>query len=315
MPTTYLVTGGAGFIGSHLVERLVEDGHRVRVIDNLFTGRRENLAPLLERIDFVEGDIRDLETVRHAMEGIEVVFHQAAAPSVPRSVKDPATSNAVNVGGTLNVLIAARDAGIRRVVYASSSSIYGNNPELPKRESMAPAPASPYAVSKLAAEQYCRVFTEVYGLETVALRYFNVFGPRQDPDSPYGAAIPKFIAAYLNGAGPTILGDGEQSRGFTYIDNVVNVNLLAASADSVSGDVFNVAGPEPMTLNTLDSALRRILDVPDTIVPSYGPPRTGDVRHSAADVTKAANRLGYRILVDVHEGLKRTVAWYRSLSA
>jgi nucleoside-diphosphate-sugar epimerase len=221
----YLVTGGAGFIGSNIAERLVQQGERVRVLDNFATGKRENIAPWLDRIELIEGDVRDPETVRRAMEGVEYVLHQAALPSVPRSVADPLTTHQVNATGTLNVLLAAREAGVKRLVYASSSSVYGNNPELPKREDMPTNPLSPYAVSKLAGEQYCRTFAQVYGLDTVCLRYFNVFGPRQDPASQYAAVVPKFVTAMLNGGQPVIYGDGTQSRDFTYVENVVEINL------------------------------------------------------------------------------------------
>jgi UDP-glucose 4-epimerase len=306
----YLVTGGAGFIGSHLAERLVDTGYDVRVIDNLTTGNRENLKSVLSDIEFIEGDLCDLAVARRVMEGIAVVFHQAALPSVPRSVNDPLATNAANVVGTLNVLVAARDAGVRRVIYASSSSIYGDSPDLPKRETMPPAPKSPYAVSKLAGEFYCRVFHDVYGLETVSLRYFNVFGPRQDPTSQYGAAIPRFIAAYLAGDAPTIFGDGEQTRGFTYVENVVDANLRAAEADGVGGEVFNIASDEQMSINALDKCLRKMLSVPSNLCPHYVPPRAGDVRHSWADISKARQRLGYRVEIDTEEGLRRTVEWF-----
>jgi len=249
MSELYLVTGGAGFIGSHLVEELVKQGQRVRVIDNLSTGKKENIKPFLGEIEFVEGDIRDLELVRAAMDGVEYVLHQAAVPSVPRSVKDPLTSNSVNVEGTLNILVAARDADVKRVVYASSSSVYGDTPVLPKHEDMKQEPRSPYAVSKLTGELYCQVFYYVYGLETVVLRYFNVFGPQQDPKSQYAAVVPKFITALLHGESPTIFGDGEQSRDFTYIENVVAANLLATKAPDVAGEVFNIAYGERITVN------------------------------------------------------------------
>ena len=305
----YLVTGGAGFIGSHIVEELVRRRERVRVLDNFSTGRRENLAPFLEHVELVEGDLRDLSTVRRVAEGVDYILHQAALPSVPRSIADPLASNDSNVTGTLHLLIAARDAGVKRVVYASSSSVYGDNPTLPKREDMSPAPKSPYAVSKLAGEYYCRVFAQVYGLETVCLRYFNVFGPRQDPASQYAAVIPKFITALLRDEPPTIYGDGHQSRDFTYVSNVVRANLLAATAPDVSGRVFNVACGERYTVLDLVAVLTEILGT--HITPVHTAPRPGDVRHSLADITAAREALGYRVEVNFHEGLRRTVAWYR----
>ncbi|HEY68191.1 MAG TPA: SDR family oxidoreductase [Thermoflexia bacterium] len=305
----YLVTGGAGFIGSHIVEELVRRRERVRVLDNFSTGRRENLAPFLEHVELVEGDLRDLSTVRRVAEGVDYILHQAALPSVPRSIADPLTSNDSNVTGTLHLLIAARDAGVKRVVYASSSSVYGDNPTLPKREDMSPAPKSPYAVSKLAGEYYCRVFAQAYGLETVCLRYFNVFGPRQDPASQYAAVIPKFITALLRDEPPTIYGDGHQSRDFTYVSNVVRANLLAATAPDVSGRVFNVACGERYTVLDLVAVLTEILGT--HITPVHTAPRPGDVRHSLADITAAREALGYRVEVNFHEGLRRTVAWYR----
>src|SRR4051794_26812820 len=252
---TTLVTGGGGFIGSHLVERLCRDGHRVRVLDNFATGRRESLIPLLDEIELIEGDIQSYERVHTAVRGCELVFHLAALPSVPRSVQDPLTSNASNVIGTLNVLLAARDEGVRRVVFASSSSVYGANRELPKREEMAALPIAPYAVSKLAAEGYCRAFHQVYGLETVALRYFNVFGPEQDPQSQYAAVIPNFITAALEGGRPVVHGDGEQSRDFTFVDNAVDANLLAASAPGAAGEAFNIACGERTSLNEIVARL------------------------------------------------------------
>jgi len=305
----YLVTGGAGFIGSHIVEELVRRRERVRVLDNFSTGRRENLAPFLEHVELVEGDLRDLSTVRRVAEGVDYILHQAALPSVPRSIADPLASNDSNVTGTLHLLIAARDARVKRVVYASSSSVYGDNPTLPKREDMSPAPKSPYAVSKLAGEYYCRVFAQAYGLETVCLRYFNVFGPRQDPASQYAAVIPKFITALLRDEPPTIYGDGHQSRDFTYVSNVVRANLLAATAPDVSGRVFNVACGERYTVLDLVAVLTEILGT--HITPVHTAPRPGDVRHSLADITAAREALGYRVEVNFHEGLRRTVAWYR----
>lgn len=307
--TLYLVTGGAGFIGSHIVKELVRRGERVRVLDNFSTGRRENLAPFLEHIELVEGDLRDLPTVRRAVEGVDHVLHQAALASVPRSVADPLASNSANVTGTLNLLVAARDAGVRRVVYAASSSAYGDSPTLPKQEDMPTAPKSPYAVSKLAGEHYCRAFTEVYGLETVSLRYFNVFGPRQDPASQYAAVVPLFITAMLRGEPPTVHGDGLQSRDFTYVANVVHANLLATTAPGVAGRVFNVACGQRYTLLDLIASLDEIMGA--HVTPVHTASRPGDVRHSLADVTAAQEALGYRAEVDFDEGLRRTVAWYR----
>ena len=268
-----MVTGGGGFIGSHLVDRLLREGYSVRVLDNFATGHRANLVPALDEIELLEGDIQSYERVHNAVRGCELVFHLAALPSVPRSVQDPLTSNASNVTGTLNVLLNARDEGVRRVVFSSSSSVYGANPELPKREDMATIPIAPYAVSKLAAENYCRSFFNVYGLETVALRYFNVFGPRQDPLSQYSAVIPRFITAIIEGREPVVHGDGEQSRDFTYIDNAVDANVLAASAQRVAGQSFNIACGERISLNALIAELETIAS--DEISANYVDARPG----------------------------------------
>lgn len=304
----FLVTGGAGFIGSNLVEALLERGHRVRVLDNFSTGKRENLSPFQNQIDLIEGDIRSYHLVQQAVEGVEVILHEAALPSVPRSINDPITTNEVNVIGTLNVLEAARKAGVRRVVYASSSSVYGNSPALPKDEDMVPNPLSPYAVSKLAGEKYCQVFSKIYGLETVALRYFNVFGPRQDPNSQYSAVIPTFIARMRNGGRPVIFGDGEQSRDFTYVANVVQANLLAASSDSDSGLVMNCACGERTTLNELVQHIAATTGRdPDAI---YADPRPGDVRHSFANIDRAREHLGYEPTVGFAQGLRMTINAY-----
>jgi UDP-glucose 4-epimerase len=300
-----LVTGGGGFIGSHLAARLASLGHSVRILDNFATGRRSNVLALAGEIELVEGDIQSYERVHNAVAGCEVVFHQAALPSVPRSVADPLTSNATNVTGTLNVLLAARDAGVRRVIFASSSSVYGATKELPKREDMAALPVSPYAVAKLACEGYCRSFGEVYGLETVALRYFNVFGPNQDPRSQYAAVVPNFITAVLTNQPPAIFGDGEQSRDFTYVENVVEANMLAMEADVAPGRVYNVACGEAVTLNQLFAELREIVD--SDLQPVYAPPRAGDVRHSLADLTRTRQDLGYEPSVELREGLSRSV--------
>jgi nucleoside-diphosphate-sugar epimerase len=303
-----LVTGGGGFIGSHLVERLVRDGHKVRVLDNFTTGHRRNLDAVVEDIELVEGDMQSYERAHAAVRGCEIVLHQAAMPSVPRSVQDPLTSNASNVIGTLNVLLAARDSGVRRVVFASSSSVYGANPNLPKREDMPALPISPYAVAKLAGEGYCRSFTEVYGLETVALRYFNVFGPRQDPLSAYAAVVPNFITAALIGQRPVIYGDGEQSRDFTFIENVVEANLRAMTAEGVAGRAYNIACGERTSLNDLVATIGRVLD--RQIEPRYAKPRAGDLRHSLADTRQAQEALGYRVNVNLEEGLARTAQHY-----
>ena len=302
----YLVTGGAGFIGSHLVAALCERGESVRVLDNFSSGKRQNLAPLASRVEVVEGDLRDEEAVRRAVAGVDVVFHEAAVPSVPRSIADPVTTFAANVTGTLNLLLAARDAGCRRVVFASSSSVYGDTPVLPKVETMTPNPLSPYAVSKLSGEQLCVVFSRIYGLETVALRYYNVFGPRQDPTSQYAAVIPKFISALASGGTPVVYGDGEQSRDFTYVANVVDANLRAAVATGVAGRVFNVASGQAVTVNAMLRAVARSVGTEPRA--EYAPPRAGDIRDSLADVTAAREALGYEVTVPFAEGLERTVA-------
>lgn len=303
-----LVTGGAGFIGSHLTEKLVELGHEVVVLDDLSTGREENIAHLMDRITFVKGSITDTALLAKIMQGVQVVFHEAALGSVPRSVEDPRTTHDVNITGTFNVLMAARDAGVKRVVYAASSSAYGDTPTLPKVETMLPNPLSPYAVSKLVGEYYCQVFTRAYGLETVSLRYFNVFGPRQNPYSQYAAVIPKFITAALKGEPLTVFGDGEQSRDFTYIDNVVQANLLAMESPQAVGKVYNVACGGRYTLNELirqlEAVFGRQLEV------QYLPPRAGDVKHSEASIAEAQRDLGYRVLMPFEEGLRRTVQWY-----
>ena len=303
-----LVTGGGGFIGSHIVDRLLADGHGVRVLDNFATGRRENLLDVLPDIELVEGDIQSYERVHNAVSGCEVVLHQGALPSVPRSVQDPLTSNATNVTGTLNVLLAARDSGVRRVVYASSSSIYGANPELPKHEALLPQPISPYAVAKLAGEGFCRSFHEVFGLETVALRYFNVFGPRQDPLSQYSAVVPNFITALTGGGQPVVYGDGEQSRDFTYVGNVVDGNVLAMSAEGVAGKLYNLAAGERTSLNELLRHIGSLVgNEPDA---RYEAARLGDVKHSHADVSAARRDLGYSPSVTVEEGLRLTLEWF-----
>jgi UDP-glucose 4-epimerase len=300
-----LVTGGGGFIGSHLVRAMLEDGHDVRVLDNFATGRRDNLLDVDSSIDLIEGDIQSYERVHNAAIGCEVVLHQAAMPSVPRSVQDPLTSNASNVIGTLNVLLAARDSGARRVVFASSSSVYGAGKELPKVESQMPLPISPYAVGKLAGEGYCRSFHEVYGLETVALRYFNVFGPRQDPLSHYAAVIPRFLTAVLQGRQPVIFGDGTQTRDFTYVSNVIDGNRRAMTAPGVAGEQLNVACGARVSLNEVVAALAELTG--RSVEPRFDPPRVGDVPHSMASIDKARRLLGFEPEVDFSEGLARTI--------
>jgi UDP-glucose 4-epimerase len=300
-----LVTGGGGFIGSNLVRALLTRGDDVRVLDNFSTGNRANLTGLPADVELVEGELRSYERVHNAVRGVEIVFHLGALGSVPRSVQDPLTSGAVNVEGTLNVLLAARDEGVRRVVFASSSSIYGNQPELPLEESMAPDPISPYGVAKLAAERYCVSFTRVYhSFETVVLRYFNVFGPRQDPRSQYAAVVPLFITAIAAGEPVTIFDDGEQSRDFTYVDNVVAANLLAADAEGASGRIFNISAGSPTSVNQLAETIGRLLD--RDVERRYLPPRPGDLRDSWADVGEARRALGYEPSVSLEEGLRRT---------
>jgi nucleoside-diphosphate-sugar epimerase len=306
MPSTgkALVTGGGGFIGSHLVARLLRDGYDVRVLDNFATGHRENLAELDSEVDLIEGDIQSYERVHNAVRGCELVFHIAALPSVPRSIQDPLTSTASNVTGTLNVLLAARDEDVRRVVFASSSSVYGPQRDFPQREDAAARPISPYGVSKLAAEGYCRAFTQVYGLETVALRYFNVFGPRQDPLSQYAAVIPKFITAALAGERPVIFGDGEQSRDFTYVDNTVDGTVLAATAEGAAGETFNVACGEATTLNQLVEHIGELVGKQVEAIHTERQP--GDLPRSLADISRAREALGYEPAVDIRSGLEKT---------
>jgi nucleoside-diphosphate-sugar epimerase len=300
-----LVTGGGGFIGSHVAGRLAQLGHDVRILDNFATGRRSNVHALPDDVELIEGDIQSDERVHNAVAGCDVVLHQAALPSVPRSVQDPLTSNATNVTGTLNVLLAARDAGVGRVVFASSSSVYGTEPERPTREDATPLPISPYATAKLAGEGYCRSFGEVYGLETVALRYFNVYGPRQDPRSQYAAVIPNFIAALLAGRPPTVFGDGEQSRDFTFVGDVVEANVVAMDAPGVAGQVFNVACGERVTVNRLLGVLGELLG--PTVEPVRAAPRPGEARHSLADVGRARDVLGWEPRVDLRQGLHATI--------
>ena len=299
-----LVTGGGGFIGSNVVRALLARGDEVRVLDNFSTGSRANLAGLEEQVELVEGDLRSYERVHTAVRGVEVVLHQGALPSVPRSVQDPLTTTAVNVEGTLNVLLAARDEGIRRIVNASSSSVYGNGGSLPRAEMQLPDPISPYAVAKLAAERFCTSFSRVYGMEIVSLRYFNVFGPRQDPTSQYAAVVPRFIRAVATGEPVTIYGDGEQSRDFTYVDNVVAANLLAADVPGVAGEIVNVATGGSTTVNELAETIGRLLGRP--VHKAYEPEREADVRASWADLAEAERLLGYRPQITLEEGLRRT---------
>jgi UDP-N-acetylglucosamine/UDP-N-acetyl-alpha-D-glucosaminouronate 4-epimerase len=306
----YFVTGGAGFIGSHIAEALLDSGEAVRILDNLATGRETNLAALRGRAEFIRGDLHDLDAVRAAMQGIEVVFHQGALASVPRSIADPIGSLETNVNGTQNVLLAARDAGVRRVVYASSSSVYGNTPLLPKREDMPAHPMSPYAIQKLTGELLCGVFTRIYGLETVALRYFNVFGPRQDPTSEYAAVIPCFLTALLEKRRPIVFGDGEQTRDFTYIANVVQANLLAASSREAVGYAMNIGCGEQVSLNRVLCIAGELLGI--TVDAEYREPRPGDVRDSLADISLAQHLLGYVPIVGFHQGLASTLDALRS---
>ncbi len=310
----YIVTGGAGFIGSHLTEALVDAGHEVVVIDDLSTGHEHNLAAFRDRIEFVKASITDLDLLMKLFKGTDVVFHQAALASVPRSVADPLASNDVNITGTLKVFLAARDTGVRRVVYAASSAAYGNTETLPKREDMPASPLSPYAITKYVDELYGRVFTELYQLPTVGLRYFNVFGPRQDPASQYAAVIPLFVTRFLDGQAPLIHGDGGQSRDFTYIENVVQANLKAAAADSrADGLVYNIACGERVTVEEMCLQIRDLIGC--DIDPEHGPDRAGDVRHSLADIERARDRLGFDPKVTLSEGLARTVDWYQKQHA
>ena len=306
----YLVTGGAGFIGSHLTEELVRRGHRVRVADSLITGKRSNVAHLPE-VEFLEGDLADLEFAHRAAVGCEFVLHQAAIPSVPRSVKDPISSNRANVDGTLNMLVAARDAGVRRLVFAGSSSAYGNTPTLPKHERMPTGPLSPYALQKVIGEQYLQMFTRLYGLETVTIRYFNVFGPRQDPSSPYSGVISVFATALLQDRPPTIFGNGEQTRDFTYVANVVDGVLRACEAPKANGEIINVATGGRISLNQLFETMKRLVGA--TVEPVYAEARAGDVSDSQADISLAREILGYEPTVSFEDGLERTVDWYRTI--
>ncbi len=307
----YLITGGAGFIGSHLTIRMVRDGHAVRVLDDLSTGKAENLANVADQIDFVQGDMRDAEQCIAACKDIDIVFHQAAIPSVPKSLDNPRASHEANVNGTFNVFSAAQQCGCRRVVYAASSSAYGNTAASPKHETITPEPLSPYAVQKLAGEHYARSFYECFGLETISMRYFNVFGPWQDPASQYAAAIPAFVTRILENESPVVYGDGEQSRDFTYIDNVLHANVLAADARKTSGQAINIACGERVTVNQVIAKINELLG--KDVQPEYVPPRKGDVLHSLADITRAREVIGYEPQVLFDEGLQRAIDYYVSL--
>jgi UDP-glucose 4-epimerase len=305
----FLVTGGAGFIGSNICKKLVSQGCFVRVVDNLLTGKKSNLADVTEKIEFIEADMGDEIIAREVMKDIDVVLHQGALPSVPRSIDDPAATHKHCVDATFTLLLAAREAGIKRFVYASSSSAYGDTPTLPKVETMLPRPLSPYAVGKLVGEHYCSVFSEVFGLETISLRYFNVFGPLQDPTSQYAAAIPAFVTAILKDEPPTVFGDGEQSRDFTYVGNVVEANLLAARAKHTAGEVVNIACGEAVTVNEVINMVNEL--VGKDIEPEYDAPRTGDIKHSLADISASEKLIGYRPTVSFRDGLERAIDWYR----
>lgn len=306
-----VVTGGAGFIGSHIAARLASAGARVRVIDDLSTGYRDNLAEISGDVDFIQGSVADEQLLAKALEGVELVFHEAAIPSVPRSVENPRQTHIASVDATFSLLLAAREKKVRRIVYAASSSAYGDQPTLPKVESMLPEPLSPYAVAKLVGEHYCQVFTRVYGLETVSLRYFNVFGPRQDPSSQYSGVISRFISEILGGGQPVIYGDGDQSRDFTYIDNVVDANLKAAESLRAVGQVINVANGERISLNRLLEELKSLTGKAE-VVADYRPPRAGDVKHSLADITRARELLGFEPGVDLRTGLQLTIDWWKN---
>jgi len=305
----YVVTGGGGFIGSHIIENLVRQRNTVKVIDNFSTGKRENIDAFKNDVEIIDADLAETKNLAQFLKGADYVIHQAAIPSVPKSILDPLKSHNANVNGTLNLLLACRDAGVKRFVYASSSSLYGDSPTLPKHESMMPNPLSPYGAQKLFAEMYCQVFTKAYGLETVSLRYFNVFGPRQDSTSQYSGVLALFIPAVLQGRRPTIYGDGLQSRDFTYVQNVVEANLLACKVPGVAGQVFNVACGDRITVNSMLHQINKIVGV--DISPIYAEPRSGDIKHSQADITRAREHLGYEPKVSFEEGLRATVEWYR----
>ena len=305
-----LITGGAGFIGSNMVRFLLEKGQKVRVLDNFETGKRENLAEVADRIEIIEGDIRDMNAVKRAVAGADVVYHLAALGSVPRSVKDPVTTHDVNVNGTFNVLLTAKEAKIRRIVFASSSSVYGQSPVLPQHEDLPLAPISPYGATKAIGEIYFRAFYETYGLQTISLRYYNVFGPRQDPTSQYAAAIPLFVSALLRDKSPTIFDDGEQSRGFTYIDNVLQANWLAANAKETRGEAINISTKNAVSVNTVVNTIRKLLGK-EEIRPVYAPPRPGDIKYSLADVRRAKELIGYEPFVSFEEGIAKAINWYK----
>ncbi len=308
MPTA-LVTGGGGFIGSHLARSLLERGHRVRILDNFSTGKPSNIADIQDRVELIEGTIADATICKRACEGVDFVFHKAAAPSVPKSVEDPETAHRSNAEGMFNMLIAARDAKVRRFVFAGSSAAYGELPGLPKSESMGTSPLSPYAVHKIMGEHYCAVFANCYGLETISLRYFNVFGPRQDPKSQYAAAIPAFITAIINDQSPTIYGDGEQTRDFTYIDNVIEANMKAIAADKTNGEIVNIACGRKISVNEIIAEINAALG--KNVACNYVGERAGDIKHSWADIERAKAVIGFEPVIDLAEGLKRTIAWYQ----
>ena len=309
----YLITGGAGFIGSNIAEHLVKKRRSVRILDNFLTGKRENLRSFEKSAEIIEGDLRDINRVRRAVEGVRYVIHVAALPSVPRSVEEPQLAHDININGTLNLLLAARDARCQRVVFSSSSSVYGDTPTLPKREDMTPAPLSPYAVHKITGEYYCRIFWQLYGLETVSLRYFNVFGPRQDPQSQYAAVIPRFITAILADKSPTIFGDGKQTRDFSHVENIIAANLAACEAGKEAlGESFNIACGGRISLLDLIATINKITG--KSIAPVHEPPRAGDIRDSQADIAKAGTLLGWEPRVDFQEGIEKAVTWYRKQS-
>jgi nucleoside-diphosphate-sugar epimerase len=306
----YLVTGGAGFIGSHIAEELATQGHFVRVIDNFLTGKEENIASFLDRIELIRGDIRDIELCHEALKDIDYVLHQAALPSVPRSVEDPLLTNAINIEGTLNILLASKEANVKGFVFASSSSVYGDDDKLPKKEGQEGNPLSPYALTKLAGEKYCQVFSEIYGLPTVCLRYFNVFGPRQDPSSEYAAVIPNFITRLLSDKAPIIHGDGEQSRDFTYVANIVEANLQAANTPGISGQVLNLGNGLQTSVNDLAKTLMDLINI--DIEPIHEEERPGDIKHSFADISRAGSILNYTPRVSLQDGLLKTIEWFRN---
>lgn len=305
----YLVTGGAGFIGSHIAEELVKRGHSVRIVDDFSTGKRENITSFLEKVDLIEGDIRESDVCSRAVHGMDFVLHHAALTSVPRSIENPHLTNEINITGTLNLLLASRDARVQSFVLASSAAVYGDDPRLPKKEDMEGIPISPYAASKKMGELYCQAFSKVYDMSTVCLRYFNIFGPRQDPSSQYASVIPNFIGKLLKNEQPVIFGDGEQSRDFLYVSNVVEANILASQARDVSGEVFNIGGGEKTSVNVLAHQLNAVLS--KKIKPSYEEPRRGDIKHSYADISKARKMIKYEPLVSFRDGLRETVRWYR----